>query len=206
MTKKIFLILIILIGLFLNNQAFAALVTCDPALPAGPGSCDLCALFETIQNVVNFLIGLAFSITNIMLVYGGIRMYFSGDNPGNRKTATNIVINAVIGLVIVLTSWVIINTIITFLAKPGSPPTFWTQLNCIPSELVEEPEEPEEPEEGSPCINIGETHCINRGFLAGGYLLKCNESLVWEVIECPFQCNCDEEINECKKPLPFFCD
>jgi len=167
MTKKIFLILIILIGLFLNNQAFAALVTCDPALPAGPGSCDLCALFETIQNVVNFLIGLAFSITNIMLVYGGIRMYFSGDNPGNRKTATNIVINAVIGLVIVLTSWVIINTIITFLAKPGSPPTFWTQLNCTPSELVEEPEE-----------------CTENEIKCDGYynITKCKNG-VWEIIE-----------------------
>jgi len=366
MTKKIFLILIILIGLFLNNLAFAALVTCDPALPAGPGSCDLCALFETIQNVVNFLIGLAFSIVTIMLVYGGIRMYFSGDNPNNRKTAVNVVINAVIGLVIVLTSWVIINTVITFLAKPGSAPTFWTQINCTSSELVGESEKPEKPEkcvenekkcdgstvikcingewkeeevctaigvvlrtcengecvflesgcqyqrpndpyryacrdkcengetptsyicdiasevlqvccksaqpvictdgqtrcstdaskctnqteagrfeeicvnnswqfnqcceegcgplytgsgsichhsqvtigspmeEGNPCANIGETYCINS--FIGGYLLKCNESSVWEKIDCPGLCGCRDNNYECKVPSPIICN
>ncbi len=168
MTKNIFLILIILISLFLNsNYAFAALVTCDPEKPAGRGSCDLCALFETIQNVVNFLIRLAFSIVAIMLVYGGIRMYFSGDNPNNRKTATKVFINAVIGLVIVLTSWVVINTIITFLAKPGSPPTFWTQLVCTPGELIKEPEK-----------------CTENEIKCDGYynVTKCKDG-VWEIIE-----------------------
>ncbi len=168
MTKNIFLILIILISLFLNsNYAFAALVTCDPEKPAGRGSCDLCALFETIQNVVNFLIRLAFSIVAIMLVYGGIRMYFSGDNPNNRKTATKVFINAVIGLVIVLTSWVVINTIITFLAKPGSPPTFWTQLVCTPGELIKEPEK-----------------CTENEIKCDGYynVTKCKDG-AWEKIE-----------------------
>ena len=176
MTKKIFLILIILISLFLNSDyAFAALVTCDPEIPAGLGSCDLCALFETIQNVVNFLIRLAFSIVAIMLVYGGIRMYFSGDNPNNRKTATKVFINAVIGLVIVLTSWVVINTIITFLAKPGSPPTFWTQLVCTPGELIKEPEK-----------------CTENEIKCDGYynVMKCKNG-VWEITE-----ECDGKHNK----------
>ncbi|HOM68383.1 MAG TPA: pilin [Candidatus Paceibacterota bacterium] len=148
MIKKSFLIiLIIAISLLLNNgQAFAALVTCDPEKPAGAGSCDLCALFQTIQNVVNFLIGAAFSMVTIMLIYGGISMYFSGGNPENTKKATKVLINAVIGLVIVLTSWMVINTIITFLAKPGSPPTFWIQIKCTPSFSNE-------------CSTIGEYKC-----------------------------------------------
>ena len=169
MIKKSFLIiLIIAISLLLNNgQAFAALVTCDPEKPAGAGSCDLCALFQTIQNVVNFLIGAAFSMVTIMLMYGGISMYFSGSNPENTKKATKVLINAVIGLVIVLTSWVIINTIITFLAKPGSPPTFWTQLVCTPGELIKEPEK-----------------CTENEIKCDGYynVTKCKDG-VWEIIE-----------------------
>ena len=102
-----------------------------------------------------------------MLVYGGIRMYFSGDNPNNRKTATKVFINAVIGLVIVLTSWVVINTIITFLAKPGSPPTFWTQLVCTPGELIKEPEK-----------------CTENEIKCDGYynVTKCKDG-AWERIE-----------------------
>jgi len=81
-----------------------------------------------------------------MLVYGGIRMYFSGGSPENTKKATKVMINAVIGLVIVLTSWIVVNTIITFLAKPGSPPTFWTKLDCTPSISNE-------------CTTIGDYKC-----------------------------------------------
>ena len=170
MTKKLLLIvLIISIGLSLNyNQALAALVTCDPAKPAGAGSCDLCALFETIQNVVNFLIELAFAVVIIMSIYGGIRMYFSGSNPSSRQAAIKVITNAIIGLVIVLTSWIIVNTIITFLAKPGSAPTFWTKINCSPSEMTGESTEPTKPEESQkPECTENEKKCD------GFSVLKC---------------------------------
>lgn len=184
MIKKSFLIiLIIAISLLLNNgQAFAALVTCDPEKPAGAGSCDLCALFQTIQNVVNFLIGAAFSMVTIMLIYGGISMYFSGGNPENTKKATKVLINAVIGLVIVLTSWMVINTIITFLAKPGSPPTFWTQIKCTPSFSNE-------------CSTIGEYKCEHDPTRPSckGVLFVCTpinnqeEIGVWSFVSCCVQ-------------------
>ncbi len=109
--------------------ASAALVQCTIS---GPDSalCGFCQLLATLQATLNFILGLAFLGAVILIAVNGIKMYFTGGNPGKVKEAFQNIIKVVVGLVIMISAWVIINTIMVFLARPGSPPTFWNNISC----------------------------------------------------------------------------
>jgi len=129
--RKKFLLLIISSLLFalLAPLANAGLVQC---VVSGPNSvlCNFCQLLATIQATLNFIMGLAFLGAVILIAVNGIRMYFTGGNPSKVKDAFQNIVKVVVGLVIVITAWVIINTVVVFLARPGSPPTFWNNISC----------------------------------------------------------------------------
>ncbi|MEW5805464.1 MAG: hypothetical protein AB1721_01935 [Patescibacteria group bacterium] len=92
--------------------------------------CDFCSFLATIQAVINFIIGLAFMGAVILLAKYGFDMFFTGGDPGKVQGAMKGILKVVVGIIIVLAAWAIVNTIIWFLASPGSPPTFWNQINC----------------------------------------------------------------------------
>jgi hypothetical protein len=85
--------------------------------PAGTTPCtSLCDLINTFINIVYFLMSIAiFIITPIMFVWGGVMMMFSGANPGALETGKKILTGAVIGLAIVLCSYLLISTILKVL-------------------------------------------------------------------------------------------
>ncbi|HUC31620.1 MAG TPA: hypothetical protein VMR99_02965 [Candidatus Paceibacterota bacterium] len=86
------------------------------AMPTGgqPAACtNLCDLIETFINIIYLAISIAiFIITPIMVVWGGIMIMFSGANPGTLETGKKILLGTVIGLVIVLCSYLLINTVL----------------------------------------------------------------------------------------------
>lgn len=71
--------------------------------------CDMCTLAELGHNIVMTLIYAAFIIVVIMTITGGFRMFFSGGNPEALKTAKKHITSAIIGLLIVLLAWVVLN-------------------------------------------------------------------------------------------------
>lgn len=131
MKKTLSLVLscLLLVVSFSPLAANAGLVQC---VVSGPDSvlCDFCSLLATIQATLNFIIGLAFLGAVILIAVNGINMYFTGGNPGKVKTAFQNILKVVVGLVIMIAAWAIINTIMVFLANPGSPPTFWNNISC----------------------------------------------------------------------------
>ena len=82
--------------------------------PAGTTPCSsLCDLINTFINIVYFLMSIAiFVITPIMFVWGGIMIMISGANPEMLGTGKKILTGAVIGLVIVLCSYLLISTVL----------------------------------------------------------------------------------------------
>ncbi len=107
------------------QSAHAALVQCDPSVI---GSCDLCALLATIQSVVNFIISMAFVLLTLVIMIAGFQMYMSQGNPGAFSRSIQQIWNGVIGLVITLAAWVIVNTVLHFFAH-GSV-LFWNRISC----------------------------------------------------------------------------
>jgi type IV secretory pathway VirB2 component (pilin) len=125
---KISIFLSLVLFLAQINTAFAGLVQCEVSETSA--LCNLCQLLATVQAVINFLIGLAFLGAVILIAVAGFNMFYTGGNPEKVKKALKSIQSVVVGILIVLCAWAIVNTIIWFLAKPGSPPTFWNQINC----------------------------------------------------------------------------
>lgn len=80
------------------------------------------AIIFLIFNVVKFLWGFTGTVALVMLVVGGFSMLLAGGDPQKVKSGITTIRNAIIGIVIVLGSWLIINTLVGFVTT-GQMPT-----------------------------------------------------------------------------------
>jgi hypothetical protein len=131
--RKILPILFIGILIFLieiNSASAEGLVPCDV-------NCTLCDLFQLAQNVLNFLVsprgGLVFLTAIIAMLIGGILLLVSGGSIEMYNKGMFAFKAGIIGLAISLIAWVVINTILVFLA--GGPqikgvPWPWYKIEC----------------------------------------------------------------------------
>jgi hypothetical protein len=102
--------------------------------PGGPtcnvaaGGCSLCDGLQVAVNIVNDLTTLAIVVTVGMIVFGAIRLMLSGGSEQAVKGAKGTITSAVIGLVIVLCGWLIVNTFIHILS--GNVDFPWANVTC----------------------------------------------------------------------------
>jgi hypothetical protein len=73
-------------------------------------------IFTTITNVLLFVVG---AISVIMVIIGGLRYIISGGNTANVTTAKNTVLYAIIGIVVALFAYAIVNFVLSSFA-PGA--------------------------------------------------------------------------------------
>jgi hypothetical protein len=66
-------------------------------------------IFSTITNVLLFILG---AISVIMIIIGGLRYVISGGNTANVTAAKNTILYAIVGVVIALLSYAIINFVL----------------------------------------------------------------------------------------------
>lgn len=87
---------------------------------ASSGNVNDCGLNEIMQTVVNFtqlLLGLTGSLALLAFLYGGVLWIISAGKSEMVEKGKQAITAAVIGLVIMLTSWLIVNTTIAALTK-----------------------------------------------------------------------------------------
>lgn len=89
--------------------------------PSGQPPCSsLCDLVQTIVNIVYFLITIClFILAPIMVAVGGIMMMISGANPEMLSKGKSVLTAAVVGIVIVLCSYLLVATFVSFLNISG---------------------------------------------------------------------------------------
>lgn len=121
---------------FPSQKAEAAgWIECNPSIPIPqPGSCDLCALLKTVQQGIIRIIELVFVIATGIIIYNGVLFYFSQGSLDKVTAILRNIRNVVIGIVIVMASWIIVNTIINTFAGSESPLRFWNVIECQSSE------------------------------------------------------------------------
>jgi hypothetical protein len=91
----------------------ADLIPCD-GTAAHP--CGFDELLQLVENVMHFLLfDMVLPISAILFAYVGFLFLTSGSNPGNRDKAKKILWKLVAGLVISLSAWLIIRTILVTL-------------------------------------------------------------------------------------------
>ncbi len=98
----------VLAGVFFAARA-GALSLEDTGASIGLGTADL---VDTIVNVINWALGLIGLVGVVMVLYGGYLWLTAAGNVDRITRAKKILINAVIGLAIILFAWAIVNYVL----------------------------------------------------------------------------------------------
>ncbi len=93
--------------IFLPLPASAALVQC-----ADINNCTFCDLLQTVKNVLDLAESLAFIFVVFYVVYGGFQIMVSGVSAKWYEQGKKVITNAIIGLLIILISWVFVDQLI----------------------------------------------------------------------------------------------
>jgi len=91
--------------------------------------CSVCDSIIVASNIVNNIaVPLGIILAVVFIVYGALRMMTSFGSESNFGEARKVITSAVIGLVIILCGWLIINTVFHILT--GSINFPWAQIQC----------------------------------------------------------------------------
>jgi len=110
------LMLVTLLNVIVSPTLFAFSLTMSDGANAARGTDQAATLFgsagifTTISNVMLFVVG---AISVIMIVIGGLRYVISGGNSGNVTAAKNTILYAIVGLIISIMAYAIINFVIS---------------------------------------------------------------------------------------------
>ena len=82
-----------------------------------PGGRDA-TVAGTLATVINYALGIGFAVAVVMVIYGGYQYIFSAGSEEKATSGRNTILYALIGMVIIIFSFVIVNTIVKY-AKNG---------------------------------------------------------------------------------------
>lgn len=110
----------------------------DNYSPDGYGSCEF---VELVNNVLQFLIGLSALLAVIVFIYAGYLMVSSRGDVGQIQQAKGLFANVAIGFVLMLSAFLIINTILSIMVGSGSGILNWQTIECSYAFESGDPEE-----------------------------------------------------------------
>jgi hypothetical protein len=102
-------------------------------VPCGRGTdfCTACDLYQLVHNLMNFLMYISVPLAGLSIaIGGGFILYGAGFSEGSVSKGKEVIWDAIIGLIIILSSWLIINTIISQLTNPGVFVGPWSAVVC----------------------------------------------------------------------------
>lgn len=140
----------------------AGLVPCG-----GPGepACQACYVVELVNRVVSWLVFILGTIAAIIIVYAGFKLVTSGGNRHAKEEAKSLISNMIIGYVIVLAGWLLIDFGMKALLIDGETRLgVWNQVSCTAQPVAQRREftpETFEPDTSipAPAVQVG----INTG-------------------------------------------
>lgn len=131
-TKLAILLAIAIIGI----TAVSSVSAQTPDLvPCSGITCKWCDVFELIQTIINTGLVVIAPIIIVFIFYGGI-LYIIGSAAGSDEQITkakSTVVDAIIGMVIVLLTWALINSVV--LGLTGQPLFRFAAIDCSEIQL-----------------------------------------------------------------------
>ena len=124
---------LVLMVLFTPALASAQLSPTNPAFQVVPDCglgelCGYCDLITLSVNIIQFLVYFSVFVAVVMIIYAGFLLLVGGSKEGERTKAKKVLYAAVIGLLITLTAWLIINLIMTVFLNASF--NIWTLPGC----------------------------------------------------------------------------
>ncbi len=123
--------------------AFAGWTWGDPIVPCGgldkygnkQAPCDdpqfqgYCALLLLVQNLIDFVtLGVLPVVGTLLYIVGGFFILLGGASPGMVSRGKSIMWSTTMGIIIILTAWLITNTVIVSLS--GGNIQNWNTIQC----------------------------------------------------------------------------
>lgn len=114
---------------------------------SGP-DCTACNVVDMANGIIKWLIGILFVVFALLMAVAGVRLVISGGNSHALDEAKSSLMSAVIGFIIILSAWLIVDTIMRALVGTAghegqlvsggsaSGYLFWSQVQC---QVVKEP-------------------------------------------------------------------
>lgn len=89
--------------------------------PADTGvRCSEGSIAQIFRLIINWALAIAFIAAVIMLIYGGFRYITSAGNTDQATTGKTAIVNALIGIVIIVLSYIIVQIVYRFVAGNGT--------------------------------------------------------------------------------------
>jgi len=129
-----YIVILIFTFLIFNFANAAGLVPCGTERDAQGTITNPCTwpkLMQLFKNIIDFIIyNIMFPLSAVMIVVGGIFIMTAGGSTSRVSTGREIITAAVVGLIIALLSWLIIDTIIKIVAVGWNAASLgpWNQL------------------------------------------------------------------------------
>ena len=120
-------------GFFIPTGALALTTEIVPSQCQNSSACGLCELGLAFKNATDIMIALAGPAAVVFLFWAALMFMMSGGSQSRVSEAKKIATAAVVGLLIVLFSWIILNTLVNsvFQAKgQGGIPLPWDTIDC----------------------------------------------------------------------------
>jgi len=122
---SLFSFLIIIVSLVLPSVAYAAIPFFGPIVPQAANQAICPASWGMFIIVVNNIISFAITIAivfvaPIMIAYAGFIMMTGQGNPGEINKAKGILWNTVIGIIVALAGWLIVDAVMVVLYNPNA--------------------------------------------------------------------------------------
>ena len=111
--------------------------------------CTLCDFFVLARNVISLLFELVLVIAPVFILIGGIFILTSGGLPNRVGLGKSIITYTIIGLIIALISWTVLNMVFNTLIGEEGIPWPWHQPQCEGGGVVEPPEDEDRCDERS---------------------------------------------------------
>lgn len=107
--------------------------------------CTFCDILQMVRNVSSLIMRLMGGVAAILFIYGGILFIVNFGNADKIQRAKSLLVNTVLGIVIILFAWTVVNVGIAVLTSaPGTRTNTsilgkaWNQpLSCEPSVIPE---------------------------------------------------------------------
>ena len=102
-----------------------------PVQCQSPSSCGTCEFVQLINNIISFLVTFASIAATLLIIFGGFKLVVSAGNVSAKQGAKETIVNTLIGYVIILAAFLIINTGLGILLPGDSPALGWQRVQCL---------------------------------------------------------------------------
>ena len=102
-----------------------------PLVPCGGVDCNVCDLALLAQNILNAGIYIAIFLSAILFAWAGWKYVTAGGNPGKATDARKIFTNVVIGLVIIIAGWLVVDTVMKTLVNEEATFGPWNRICSV---------------------------------------------------------------------------